>query len=223
MAYTELSVLPAYTASITGVSYLVIDDTVYAAVGAGTATFPSQDQTQAWYMWQPSPFLLVNQNIPSVQDGLPVTIGTIGVDGLALPDNVNQFILMILPIGEVYADVLNDAYLSGDPWFYLIEYAQANGAVGQVAVVMSTSAGNCVYDALRRYNNAQIGGSKNCDPTEYATKRAMIQGVYSNAAVAQSLTILSTEQEDGYAASQTVLDGLNALCLLDDLKCNCDC
>lgn len=220
MAYTDLVVIPAYTVATDGTSYLVTDDTTYAASGSGTATFPSENQVQKWYMWQQSPFVVDEENIPSEQNGLPVTIGTVGVDGLALPDNVNQFVLMILPSAEVYADVLNDAYLSGNAWEYLIEYAQANGAVGQIAAVIATAAGNCVYDALRRFNNAQLAGGQ-CDRTEYDTKKALLQGVYSNAAVAQSLVILTPSQATGYADTQTVLDALNTLC--NDVSCQCNC
>lgn len=220
MSYSQLVVTPAYTVAIDGTAYTVTDETVYAPSGEGTATFPSENQVQKWYMWQQTPFVTEEQNIPSTQAGLPVTIGTVGPDGLALPDNVNQFILMIVPSAAVYATVLNDAYDSGDPWAYLIDYAQTNGAVGQVAAVIATHAGNCVYDALRRFNNAQMAGGQ-CDRTEYDEKKALLQGVYSNAAVAQVLTILSESQAAGYAAAQTVLDTLNVRC--NDLTCQCNC
>jgi len=222
MAYSQLTVIPAYSVATDGTSYTVTDDTVYAASGSGTATFPSENQVQKWYMWQKSPFDVDTQDIPTTQAGLPVTIGTVGVDGLALPDNVNQFVLMILPSAAVYATVLNDAYTSGDPWTYLIEYAQANGAVGQIAAVIAVTAANATYDALRRFNNAQMAGGE-CDSTEYATLKALLQGVYSNAAVAQSLTILSESQADGYAAAQTVLNALNVYAANPSNQCNCNC
>jgi hypothetical protein len=222
MPYSQLVVTPAYSVATDGTSYTVTDDTVYAESGQGTATFPSEDQTQAWYMWRQSPFVVDEENIPSTQDGLPVTIGTVGVDGLALPDNVNQFVLMILPSAAVYATVLAAAYASDDAWTYLVEYAQDNGAVGQVAAVIAVAAANCTYDALRRFNNAQLAGGE-CDSTEYAVKKALLQGVYSNAAVAQSLTILSESQADGYAAAQTVLDALNTYCNDPSCQCNVCC
>jgi hypothetical protein len=230
MAYTDLVVTPAYTVATDGTSYLVEDNTGtypdaaggYAPAGTGTATRPEESQVQKWYMWQPSPFDILMQNIPSVQNGLPVTIGTVGPTGVAEPDNVNQFILMIVPIIEDYAVELSNAYNSGDPWSYLINFAQTVGAVGQAAVVVATAGAICTYDALRRFNNAQLAGGE-CDSTEYAVKKALLQGVYSNAALAQSLVILTPEQETGYADAQTVLDELNAYCLDTNNLCNCGC
>jgi hypothetical protein len=230
MSYSDLVVIPAYTVANDGTSYLVDDDTGtypdsaggYAPAGAGTATRPEESQVQKWYMWQESPFDVLTENIPVTQAGLPVTIGTVGPTGLALPDNVNQFILMILPIAEVYATVLAAANSSGDPWTYLITYAQTNGAVGQVAAVIATAAANCTYDALRRFNNAQLAGGE-CDSTEYAIKKALLQGVYSNAAVAQSLVILTPEQATGYADAQTVLDTLITVCNDPSCQCNVCC
>lgn len=231
MPYSDLIVTPAYSVATTGLAWTASDNTGtypeseggYAPTGEGTATRPAENQVQKWYMWRQAPFVADEENIPSTQDGLPATIGNIDPDGVRLPDNTNQFVLMILPSAAVYATVLADAYTSGDAWTYLVEYAQTNGAVGQVDAVIAVSAANSTYDALRRFNNAQIGGAKNCDPTEYATLKAMLQGVYSNAAEAQSLTILSESQATAYAATQTVLDALNAYADNPSNQCNCDC
>ena len=230
MVYTDLVVTPAYTVATDGTSYLVEDNTGtypdsaggYAPAGAGTATRPEESQIQKWYMWRQSPFDVLTENIPLTQDGLPVTIGTVDIDGLALPDNVNQFVLMIVPLAEDYATELSSANASGDPWAYFINFAETVGAVGQVAAVIATAAANCVYDALRRFNNAQIAGGQ-CDRTEYDIKKALLQGVYSNAAVAQSLVILTPSQETAYDDTQTVLDALNTLCNDPSCQCNVCC
>ena len=219
MAYTELTPSIEYTVTTEGTAWTVTNTTEYAASGSGTATFPSEDQTQAWYMWRASPFVVDEENIPSTQNGFPVTIGHVGPDGLKAPDNVNQFVLMIVPVGAVYATVLNDAYESGDAWTYLIEYAQTNGAVGQFAILLTTTADNCVNDARRILNNTFPAKCSNAD---WMQKYALQIGVVRNAQLGQAATIDSETSADFYAEAQAELDLLNSICSTPECTtCNC--
>jgi hypothetical protein len=232
MAFSEIVLTPAYSVATDGSSITITDNTGtypeseggFAESGSGTATRPALDEVYLYLMYRSSPFDVLTENIPSVALGPPADISLLDQNNEPAPDTVYQVVeIALLRNGDTFDEIWDALYalaiVEDDPWTYIVEYAQANGAVGQVAAVVAVNGTNCWYDSLRRYNNAQIAGD--CDSTEYATKNALLQGVYSNAAVAQSLTILTESQADAYAATQDVLDELNAYCLREDCKCNC--
>lgn len=228
-AYSDLIVTPAYSIATDGGSFTVTDNTGtyptepggYAPTGQGTATRPAENQIQKWVIWRYWPAGELTEYYPDPQLALPATFSALTPGGVPQPDSVRQVLLLIVPSAAVYATVLQDAQTSGDPWTYFVEYAQTNGAVGQVAAVLNAYTANCTYDALRRFNNAQMGGSKECNPQEYATKKGLQQGIASNAGVAQATTLLTETEVERYLATQKVIDAAIQVC--NDPNCLCNC
>lgn len=199
----------------------------YAPEGSGgSPERPEESQVSKFLMYRPAPFVQETENIPSEAIAPPHTYSLLTNLGVPAPDTVYQWVFMVTSVdGDTWSYLVSQAFESGDPWGYLVSYFSDDESgnpvqIGQLAVPVTTTSGNCVYDALRRFNNAQMGGSKNCDATEYATKKALLQGVYSNALIAQSLTISSETGDAAYDASQTILDQLNTYCLDESTMCN---
>jgi hypothetical protein len=188
----------------------------YAPAGQGTLDRPSEDEVAKFLMYQSFPVDILNQEIPSEAVAPTHTFGLLDNLGNPVPDTVYQFVFMITSIdGDTWDALIVLANNSGDPWQYLVDYFSDNESgnpvqIGQLPVPVTVTATNCTNDARRRLNNAWSGGR--CDCSEYALKKALLQGVYSCADIAGGFAITSASALPYWNGAQNVLDRLNLIC-----------
>lgn len=212
MAYSELSVLPAVQSiSDNNLEFTLVDNTVYAPTGEGTPTFPARNQTIRGWMYRWVPFSnVMNYRYPESPTS-PMTFANPDAGN----DIVIQAVLVVLPDTFNWNELLDEAY----DWDAFLELAAANGAVGQVPVWMNINEANCVYDALRRLNNAFPG---NCNMDEWLEKNAMFIGTSATLSL-----VLPDEDpnaatvEDLFVEAKAQVEELTALCADPTNQCNC--
>ncbi len=175
-----------------------------------TATRPSLDQVIRCFMYRFLPFSdisLIRLNV--LQPALPATFANLS--GAA--DRIIQVVELVFPNSFNWAELV-DTY---PDWDELIDIAYASGAVGQIGVWMNVDETNCVYDALRRFNNKF---PNNCSIDEWLEKNAMFVGTAAQISVVGPMVPNQQTTEDLYADIQAGIDELVALCLDENCKCN---
>jgi len=208
MAYTELTVLPyVISRASDGSSVTIGDNTVYAADGEGTATFPSYADTQRWIVYRKAPWIADTiLYYPATQvGGAPpweFTIPLLDEDGLPLEDNAYQIFLLVVAEALDWED-----FFDYGPVDDIVQFALDDYAAGTLAVPMLTECTNGVNEARRRMVNAQlITGS--CDTDEFDLKNAMQQGIISTLALFPNYQMLSDEETALYVEAQLQIDNL---------------
>jgi len=203
-SYSDLVVRPLVTIA-TDLTYISVEDNTgeypetpggFAPSGSGTAERPALDEVNVWFFLRQVPFTdPANVIIPNTQDGIfPITGRTPGV---------YQVVELVVDDTLIYADLLAAGYN-----FAQFMSLANSGAVGQTYVITDFDAINMVNDARRRLNNAWSGGR--CDCSEYAIRKALLQGAYSCCDIASGDGVEAASALPYWLGAQAILDQLNS-------------
>jgi len=206
MAYTGLTVIPAViTLSDDGTQLIIGDDTVYAADGEGTPTFPSYADTQRWVVWRKNPWAEDTINYyPATQvGGNPPWEFTVPVED----GDVYQIFLLVV------AEALDwDDFFDYGPVADIVQFALDNYAAGTLAVIVGQGSVNCVNQSRRVAINTLINGG--CCTDMFLQKNAQLQGLSSTMGLFPDYSMLSELETDLYVEGGLQLDQLENTCTL---------
>ena len=228
MAYTDLLVTPLQTSlSDTCTQAIFTDDTGefpavstgFSANGSGTATRPSYNQVNVFYIarranadgtW--------TEYIPDTQGFtwedpqwiLPLLDG----DGNAYADAPWEIVELVFPVATSWASLIE----LGLDFTELVELADTDGAYGQVGLYVNCTSTACVNDARRRLDNKFPA---NCSQEELQIKQALMQSGVDNITLGQALDAIADDTTTYYVNAAVIIDALLTQCLNEGCLCNC--